>query len=114
MTTPTPTRADKFIHDLKTLKIPDPANQRATLWLRTGAALMLIALILAAAAYFNDINADTPLAQGDAIVIGLTAIPTATIGATLFLRYSITNFLRYWLARQSLDLNTLADRLDNT
>jgi len=33
------------------------------------------------------------------------------VGAALFLRYSLTGFLRFWMARQSHDLTVLADRL---
>ncbi|XES00137.1 hypothetical protein HEP87_58420 [Streptomyces sp. S1D4-11] len=33
------------------------------------------------------------------------------VGSALFLRYSLTGFLRFWMARQSYDINLLADRL---
>jgi hypothetical protein len=33
------------------------------------------------------------------------------VGSALFLRYSLTGFLRFWMARQSYDLTLLADRL---
>ena len=109
----TPTRADRFVHDLKTLKIPDPATQRATLWLRTGIALMIIGLGAGIVAFFISHNASDPRDQTDDLIIAIAGLTAALTGSALFLRYSITNFLRYWLARQSLDLNTLADRLEN-
>jgi hypothetical protein len=38
---------------------------------------------------------------------------TVTIaGSALFLRYSLTGFLRFWMARQSHELALLAERLD--
>jgi hypothetical protein len=106
MTTP-PTRADQFIQQLHDLKIPNPHTRAATTWLRLGALLMTAALILGAGAYFTSHNTSDPLVQNDAITIGLAAITTAVVGSTLYLRYSITNFLRFWLARQSHDLATL-------
>jgi hypothetical protein len=33
------------------------------------------------------------------------------VGSALFLRYSLTGFLRFWMARQSYDLSLLADRV---
>ncbi|MDT3445425.1 MULTISPECIES: hypothetical protein [unclassified Pseudofrankia] len=52
-----------------------------------------------------------PLVQRDAITLGLAGVTSAVIGSGIFLRYSLTGFLRFWLARQSYDLALLADRL---
>jgi hypothetical protein len=38
-------------------------------------------------------------------------VTLSVVGAALFLRYSLTAFLRFWLARQSFDLAVLGDRL---
>jgi hypothetical protein len=35
----------------------------------------------------------------------------SVVGSAMFLRYSLTGFLRFWLARQSYDLAQLADRV---
>ena len=51
------------------------------------------------------------LVQRDAITIGLGGVGASVIGSALFLRYSLTGFLRFWMARQSYDLALLADRL---
>jgi hypothetical protein len=32
-------------------------------------------------------------------------------GSAIFLRYSLTGFLRFWMARQSFELNILAERV---
>jgi hypothetical protein len=39
------------------------------------------------------------LQQRDAIVIALTGVALSIAGAALFLRYGLTQFLRFWLAR---------------
>ncbi len=39
------------------------------------------------------------------------SVTAAVVGSALFLRYSLTGFLRFWLARQSFELAQLADRL---
>jgi len=109
--TSTETRADRFVRDLAALKIPDPAAGRSGLWLRLGAALMALGLVLAVAAYLLSHTTSDPLVQNDAITIGLGAAAASVVGSALFLRYSLTGFLRFWMARQSYDLTLLADRL---
>lgn len=109
--TSTETRADRFVSELAVLKIPDPAAARAGLWLRLGAALMALGLVLVVSAYFISHNTGDQLVQNDALTLGLTGVAASVVGSALFLRYSLTGFLRFWMARQSYDLALLADRL---
>ncbi len=109
--TSTETRADRFVRELAELKIADPATGRASLWLRAGAALMAAGLVLGAAAYLMSHGTTDPLAQRDALALGLGGVCASVVGSALFLRYSLTGFLRFWMARQSHDLSVLADRL---
>lgn len=104
-------RADRFTRDLAELKIPDPAAGRAVLWLRVGIALLVIGPVLGVIAYFMSHGTSNTLVQRDAIIIALIGISAAVVGSAVFLRYSLTNFLRFWLARQAFDLSVLADRL---
>ncbi|MEU9450457.1 hypothetical protein [Streptomyces sp. NPDC048277] len=107
-------RADRFVRELAELKIPDPAAARTTLWLRLGGLLMAAGLVLGALAFPLAHATDSSLAQGDALALGLGGITAAVVGGALFLRYSLTNFLRFWLARQSFDLDRLGERLSET
>ncbi|MEU6200341.1 hypothetical protein [Streptomyces sp. NPDC047061] len=110
--TPVPaSRADRFVRELAELKIPDPAAARAGLWLRLGGLLMTAGLVLGALAFPLAHATDNALAQGDALALGLGGITAAVVGAALFLRYSLTGFLRFWLVRQSYDLDRLGERL---
>jgi len=109
--TPPETRADRFVRELAELKIPDPAAQRSGLWLRLGGTLMVLGLVLGASAYFISHNTTDPLVQRDALALALGAVAGSVVGSALFLRYSLTGFLRFWMARQSYDLALLADRL---
>jgi hypothetical protein len=104
-------RADRFVRELAELKIPDPAAARTGLWLRLGGTLMVLGLVLAVSAYFMSHNTQNQLDQNDALALGLGGIAGTVVGAALFLRYSLTGFLRFWMARQSHDLAVLADRL---
>jgi hypothetical protein len=105
------TRADRFVRELADLKIPDPAAGRSRRWLRLGVVLMTLAPILAVAAYAMSHTTADPLVQRDAITLGLGGVTAGVVGSALFLRYSLTGFLRFWMARQSYDLAQLADRL---
>lgn len=107
----TETRADRFVRELAELKIPDPAAGRARLWLRLGGTLMVLGLVVAVSAYFLSHTTADPLVQGDALTLGLGGVAGSVVGSALFLRYSLTGFLRFWMARQSYDLAVLADRL---
>ena len=109
--TSTETRADRFVRELAELKISDPAAGRPRLWLRLGAALMVLGPVLGVTAYLVSHRTTSSLVQGDAITIGLGAVTVTVVGAALFLRYSLTGFLRFWMARQSYELNALAERM---
>ncbi|MGW7547066.1 hypothetical protein ACWGKQ_39100 [Streptomyces sp. NPDC054770] len=112
--TPVPaSRADRFIRELAELKIPDPAAARTALWRRLGGLLMTAGLVLGALAFPLAHATDNSLAQGDALALGLGGITAAVVGGALFLRYSLTDFLRFWLARQSYDLDRLGERLSD-
>lgn len=111
MTAPPDARAQRFVRELAELKIPDPAATRTMLWLRLGGLLMAAGLVLGALAFPLAHATDNSLAQGDALAIGLGGVTAAVVGAALFLRYSLTGFLRFWLARQSFDLDRLGERL---
>ncbi|MEU1521562.1 hypothetical protein ABZ413_05065 [Nocardia rhamnosiphila] len=105
------TRADRFVAELAELKIPDPAAGRGALWLRVGVALLILGPVVTVLAYLMSHNTSDALVQRDALVIALAGVASSIVGAALFLRYSLTGVLRYWMARQSYDLALLAERL---
>jgi hypothetical protein len=104
-------RADRFARELADLKISDPAAGHPRLWQRLGAVLMVAGIVLGAAAYLVSHRTTSSLTQGDAITIGLGGVTLSVVGGVIFLRYSLTGFLRFWMARQSFELNILAERV---
>lgn len=102
--TTTETRAERFSRELADLKIPDPSAGRSSLWLRLGIALMVLGPVLGLVAYLMSHNTSDALVQRDAIIIAVIGIAVGLNGAAVFLRYSLTGFLRFWMARQSYDL----------
>ena len=103
-------RAERFSRELTDLKIADPSAGHPRLWQRTGAILMVLGIVLGVCAYLISHRTTSSLTQGDAITIGLGGVTLAVTGSAIFLRYSLTGFLRFWMARQSFELNILAER----
>jgi len=104
-------RADRFARELKDLKIADPSSGRPRLWQRLGAALMVLGIVLGVCGYLVSHRTTSSLTQGDAVTIALGGVTLAVVGSAIFLRYSLTGFLRFWMARQSFELNILAERV---
>ena len=103
-------RADRFARELADLKIADPAAGHPRLWQRAGAALMVVGIVLGVASYLISQRTGSALTASTAITIALGGVTLALVGGAIFLRYSLTGFLRFWMARQSFELNLLAER----
>lgn len=103
-------RADRFARELADLKIADPAAGHPRLWQRAGAALMVLGIVLGVASYLISQRTGSSLTASTAITISLGGVTLAVVGGAIFLRYSLTGFLRFWMARQSFELNMLAER----
>ncbi len=103
-------RADRFARELADLKISDPAAGRPRLWQRLGAVLMVAGIVLGVLSYLISARTGDSLTASTAISIALGGVTLAVAGAAIFLRYSLTGFLRFWMARQSFEMNMLAER----
>jgi hypothetical protein len=112
MTTPE-SRADRFARELADLKISDPAAGHPRLWLRAGVTLQVLGVALGVIGYLVSQRTGDTLTASTAINIALGGVILAVIGSAVFLRYSLTSFLRFWLARQSFELNMLLPDLVN-
>ena len=114
---PTTDRATQFRADVADMRLRDPRAGRDRLLMFTGGVLMAVGIGLAVVAYFYSSGADAgyntqgPAEQRDAIVIGLAGVTTAVVGGAMFLRYSLAQFLRFWLARLIYEQQTQTDRI---
>jgi hypothetical protein len=107
---PAESRADRFARELADLKISDPSAGHPRLWQRLGAALMVAGIVLGVLAYLISQHTGDSLTASTAITVSLGGVTLGVVGAAIFLRYSLTGFLRFWMARQSFELNMLAER----
>jgi uncharacterized membrane protein YidH (DUF202 family) len=106
-----PTRVEQFTAEIADMKLPDTASSRDRLLLRVGVALMAAGVVIGVVAYFIGHGTTNPLQQRDAIVIAIVGLTVALVGGAVFLRYSMAQFLRFWLARLSWEQQAQTDRM---
>ena len=106
-----PERVEQFKSEIADMKLPDPASARDKLLLRASAVLMVVGVVMAVAAYALSHGTSNPLQQRDAIVVAIGGLAVAVVGSALFVRYSMAQFLRFWLARLSWEQQAQTDRL---
>jgi hypothetical protein len=106
-----PARVEQFKQDIAAMQVRDPATGRDRLALRGGFALMVIGVIVTIAGYVQSHGTTNPLGQRDAIIVALIGVAVTVAGAALFLRGSITMFLRFWLARLIYEQRAQTDRI---
>jgi len=107
-------RVEQFTNEIADMGLRDPATGRERALVRLGAVLLVVGPIISLAAYLQDkATSGTGLAlqQGDDQILALMGVAVALLGLGLFLRYSIANFLRFWLARLSYEQQAQTDRL---
>lgn len=64
-----------------------------------GVLLTIVAYVLASSQASGDLGIDN-LEQNEALALGLIGVAATVAGAALFLRYSLSQFFRFWLLRQ--------------
>jgi uncharacterized membrane protein YidH (DUF202 family) len=106
-----PQRLDQFTDEIAEMRLPGAATSRERTYLRAGLALMAAGVIVGVAAYVIGHGTTNPLQQRDAIVLAVVGLTVAVVGVGLFLRYSLAQFLRFWLARLSWEQQAHTDRM---
>jgi low affinity Fe/Cu permease len=93
------TRTDSFKQEVKGLKIKDPNSGNDTLFMYGGLALMVVGIVVSIIGYIVSHGTTSSLTQNDAVTISIIGVGVTIAGAAVFLRYSLSIFLRFWLAR---------------
>jgi hypothetical protein len=107
----TQARVEEFKQEISDMKLRDPATARDRMLLRLGAALMIAGVVVTIVAYFVSHSTSNPLEQNDMQVTSVIGLSVTVLGAAVFLRYSIAQFLRFWLARLSFEQQHQTDRV---
>jgi hypothetical protein len=106
-----PDRIEQLKADLADLRITDPSSARDLLATRLGLAGLALGVVLPIVAYAMSHGTTNPLAQRDAIIIGLLGVSCAVAGGALFLKGSLSGFLRFWLVRDLHERRAQTDRI---
>jgi hypothetical protein len=106
-----PERVEQFKTEIAEMNLRDPSTTRDRQLLRLGIGLLVVGIAVGIYAYSLSHGTNDPLQQRDAIVVGLIAVSISIAGAALFVRYSIAQFLRFWIARLTYEQQAQTDRV---
>lgn len=106
-----PDRVEQFTTEIADMRLPDTASGRDKTLLRVGIGLMAVGVLVGIVAYLIGHGTTNALQQRDAIVIAVIGLTLAVVGSALFLRYSIAQFLRFWMARLAWEQTAATDRM---
>jgi len=104
-------RVEQFKAEIAEMHLKDPAAGRDAQLLKGGAVLMLAGVVITVVAYFMSHGTSSSLSQNDAQTVGMIGIAVSVVGAAVFLRYSLAQFLRFWLARLIYEQQAQTDRV---
>src|SRR3954467_12926387 len=94
-----PERVAQFKEEIASMRLRDPSTARDRQLFRLGVALMVLGGILGVYAYTLSHGTSDARQQNDAIRRASVGVSSTIAGAALFVRYSVAQFLRFWLAR---------------
>ena len=106
-----PERVEEFKDEIASMRLRDPSTARDRQLLRLGIALMVVGVVAGVYAYALSHGTTNALQQRDAIVIAVTGVAVTVAGGALFVRYSMAQFLRFWLARLAYEQQVATDRV---
>ena len=90
-------RTERFLAEIAAVKVRSAG--RDALLLRVGAVMMPVGIVTGVVAWFMAHSTTNPLAQRDATIVAIVGVSVTVMGGVLFLRYSLAEFLRFWMAR---------------
>lgn len=104
-------RVDQFKAQIGDMGLRNPAAARDRLLLRVSVSLLAAGPLIGIVAYLMSHSSSDALAQRDAIVLALVGVGVGVVGAALFVRYSLGQVLRFWLARLTFEQAAQTDRI---
>jgi hypothetical protein len=104
-------RIEEFKEEIGRLDVRPPEDNRERAWLIAGVLLTVAGLVVVLIGYWgasgtSSVAEQIPyLISGGVLGLGLTIV-----GCALFVRYSLTRYLRFWLLRSIYEDRTQTDR----
>ncbi len=114
--TGTSDRMIRFTAEVADMKLKTGRTRTEHVLQVAGVVLMVGGIVLALGAYAASLDvAATPGTNVDVLnsnsfeALALVGVATSVVGGFVFLRYSLAQFLRFWLLRQSYDQQRAVD-----
>jgi hypothetical protein len=92
-------RVQEFKAEMASMRLPEPAPGRDRKLLVLSIMLMAGGVVIGLLGYAPWRSSVEQSDQLDGIVIAIIGLTVSVVGAALFVRYSMAQFLRFWLAR---------------
>lgn len=106
-----PQRIEEFKAEIADLRLADPTIVRERRLITAGAAAMGLGLFVSVVCFVLSHNTNSTLEQRDWIIGALVGLGLIVGGAAVFLRYSLGQMARFWMARSLLEQRLQTDRL---
>ncbi len=103
---------EEFRADLAQMKVKEPstvASNRDPLMARIGAVTMSVGVLLAVVSYFLSHGTKDVLEQNDYQILAVIGLTLGVVGSAVYVRASMAQFLRFWLARMIHEQRTDRD-----
>ena len=84
---------------------------RDGLFQAAGAVAMGAGVVVGVVAYWLSLGKSDPRDITSLVILAVSMLALAVVGAAVFLRYSLARFLRFWLLRQLVEDQAHIDRL---
>jgi hypothetical protein len=104
-------RIDEFRQDIAEMRIRPPEDATERVWLIAGLVLPLLGLIAIVVGWWGASGSAYPAQQIPYVISGgILGLGLVITGAALFVRYSMTRYMRFWLLRVIYEARLQTDR----
>lgn len=104
-------RIERLRAEAAELKVGRQTASRDGLYQAAGGVAMGVGVVVAFAAYQMSLGKDDPRDISSLVILAVSMLALAVVGAAVFLRYSLARFLRFWLLRQLYEGQAQVDQL---
>ncbi|WP_208027034.1 hypothetical protein [Rhabdothermincola sediminis] len=104
-------RIEEFKDELASMDLRPPEDANERLWLIAGMVLPVLGLIAILIGWWGASGTAYPAEQFPYLISGgVLGLGLIIAGAALFVRYSLTRYVRFWLIRMVYEQRAQADR----
>jgi hypothetical protein len=104
-------RVDEFKNEIAQMRIRPPEDATERVWLIAGLVLPLLGILAIFLGWWGASGSAYPAEQLPYVISGgLLGIGLIVAGAALFVRYSMTRYMRFWLLRVIYEERAQTDR----